>query len=204
MLSSQKRLDSEQGRDYTKCTKSGGQDPPLLVPPVQKRAKKANMARMNDPRETACGGAEGEGENSQAKGSDQDGTSESARHRRCTPKGQVPEWARISQVTTEAERPKGPFCLFFCAETGASRRKGASNPYRPSATSPRGGSMSEAGDEGESLPPAARGRKNCPDGSSPSPVSCADILPRWGRNRRTLSSKRKTENSKLISYGGRT
>ena len=33
---------------------------------------------MNDPRETAPCGAEGERENSQAKGSDQDGTSESA------------------------------------------------------------------------------------------------------------------------------
>ena len=88
VLSSQKRLDSEQGRAYTKCTKSSWSDPPLLVPPVQKRAKKANMARMNDPREAAHGGAEGEGKNSQAKGSDQDGTSESARQRRCTPKGQ--------------------------------------------------------------------------------------------------------------------
>ena len=33
---------------------------------------------MNDPRETAARGAEGERKNSQAKGSDQDGTSESA------------------------------------------------------------------------------------------------------------------------------
>ena len=100
---------------------------PLLVPPVQKQAKKANMARMNDPREAACGGAEGEGKNSQAKGSDQDGTSESARQRRCTPKGQLIV-SGISQVTTEAEGPKGSFCPFFCAKTAASRRKGASAP----------------------------------------------------------------------------
>ena len=53
-----------------------------------KTGEKANMARMNDPREAAYRGAEGEGKNSQAKGSDQDGTSESARQRRCTPKGQ--------------------------------------------------------------------------------------------------------------------
>ena len=115
VLSSQKTLDSKQGRAYTKCTKSSGSDPSLLVPPVQKRAKKVNMARMNDPREAAHGGAEGEGKNSQAKGSDQDGTSESARQRRCTPKGQLIV-SGISQVTTEAEGPKGSFCLLFFAK----------------------------------------------------------------------------------------
>ena len=41
---------------------------------------------MNDPRETACCGAEGEGKNSQAKGSDQDGTSESAMASNFNPK----------------------------------------------------------------------------------------------------------------------
>ena len=84
----EKTLDSKQGRGYTKYTKSGRLARRFLVPPVQKRAKKVNMARMNDPREAAPCGAEGEGKNSQAKGSDQDGTSESARQRRCTPKGQ--------------------------------------------------------------------------------------------------------------------
>ena len=41
---------------------------------------------MNDPRETASRGAEGEGKNSQAKGSDQDGTSESAMAGNSNPK----------------------------------------------------------------------------------------------------------------------
>ena len=72
----------------------------------------------------------------------------------CISKGDNAAWRNCSRQRrngfmeetpkTEAERPKGPFCLFFCAKTGASRRKGASNPYRPSATSPRGGSKSEA------------------------------------------------------------
>ena len=140
MLSPQKRLDSKQGRAYTKYTKSRGGDPPLLVPPVQKRAKKANMARMNDPREAACGGAEGEGKNSQAKGSDQDGTSESARQRRCTPKGQLIV-SGISQVTTEAERYAVSFCLFLCKNSCIPKER-CFRPYRPSATSPEGGSKS--------------------------------------------------------------
>ena len=49
----QKRLDSKKGKDYTECTKAAGPPLPLLVPPAQKAAEKANMARMNAPRETA-------------------------------------------------------------------------------------------------------------------------------------------------------
>ena len=186
----EKTLDSKQGRGYTKYTKSGRLARRFLVPPVQKRAKKVNMARMNDPREAAPCGAEGEGKNSQAKGSDQDGTSESARQRRCTPKGQPVQdreslrfgrffhkalpfffrgrivsgkaapagntlciskgdnaaWRNCSRQRrngfmeetpkTEAERPKGSFCLSFCAKTAR-------------CASPSGGSSREAGDEGE-------------------------------------------------------
>ena len=70
----EKTLDSKSRKDYTKYTKSGGDQSAKLVAPAQK----LNQARMNDPRETVTHRAEGEGKNSQAKGSDQDGTSESA------------------------------------------------------------------------------------------------------------------------------
>ena len=50
VLRGEKRLDSEQERDYTKCTKSGGHDPPLLVPPVQKMAKKVEAAPHHSAR----------------------------------------------------------------------------------------------------------------------------------------------------------
>ena len=49
----QKRLDSKKGKGYTECTKAAGPPLPLLVPAAQKAAEKANMARMNAPRETA-------------------------------------------------------------------------------------------------------------------------------------------------------
>ena len=137
----QKTLDSKQGKDYTKYTKSGGEDPPLLVPPVQKRAKKANMTRMNDPRETACGGAEGEGKNSQAKGSDQDGTSESARQRRCTPKGQLILIRNLSG-NDGGRRTKGVFLSLFLRKNSGIPKETRFRPYRPSATSPGGGSKS--------------------------------------------------------------
>ena len=48
--------------------------------------------------------------------------------------------------------------------------------------SPSGGSSREAGDEGECRITTSSGNR----GNwrrSPSPVSCADILPRWGKNR---------------------
>ena len=83
----EKTLDSKSRKDYTKYTKSGGDQSAKLVAPAQK----LNQARMNDPRETVTHRAEGEGKNSQAKGSDQDGTSESAIaiiSLRSTPKGQ--------------------------------------------------------------------------------------------------------------------
>ena len=106
-----KDLTAKAGKTKLNIQKAAPGQGPFLCP----LPKKLNHARMNDPREAAYRGAEGEGKNSQAKGSDQDGTSESARQRRCTPKGQ-PETG-ISQVTTEAEGPKGSFCLSFCAKT---------------------------------------------------------------------------------------
>ena len=71
---------------------------------------------MNDPRETVTHRAEGEGKNSQAKGSDQDGTSESAiarSDREAHQRGNRHTKAGISQVTTEAERREESFCPFL-------------------------------------------------------------------------------------------
>ena len=47
--------------------------------------------------------------------------------------------------------------------------------------SPSGGSSREAGDEGECRITTSSGKRGSRR-HSPSPVSCADILPRWGRN----------------------
>ena len=80
-----KRLTAKAGKTTLSVQKPGGGKAGSLW----RLPKKLNHARMNDPRETVAGnaeewigvpsgGAEGEGKNSQAKGSDQDGTSESA------------------------------------------------------------------------------------------------------------------------------
>ena len=108
----EKTLDSKSRKDYTKYTKSGGAQSAKLVAPAQK----LNQARMNDPRETVTHRAEGEGKNSQAKGSDQDGTSESAiarSDREAHQRGNRHTKAGISQVTTEAERREESFCPFL-------------------------------------------------------------------------------------------
>ena len=64
---------------------------------------------MTDPRETHFTGAEGECENSQAEGSDRDGTSERtaahAGHQRGNGRDPLGIRSGISQVMTEAEDP---------------------------------------------------------------------------------------------------
>lgn len=70
----QKGLDKESTKRYTKCTKTRRH---ILRYLGCRHIFPCNNSRWNDPRETARG-AEGECENSQAKGSDRDDTSESA------------------------------------------------------------------------------------------------------------------------------